>query len=583
MPMIAQDEILKIRNSASIVDIISAYIPLTPKGKNYFGVCPFHEDHSPSMSVSSEKQIYKCFSCGATGNVFTFIENYLNVSFSEAVSIVANTLGISIKTNIYHEKEAKYQKEYDLYELVLKLYQNNLNSENGLIAKEYLQKRGLDEKVIDEFSLGLSFQKNVLYTILQQKNYPSDLIMKLGLANSTSDGGVIDTFQSRVIFPIHNLEGKVVGFTARALREDIKPKYINSKETYIFKKGNTLFNYHRAKDIARLEKKLVVVEGNMDAIRLYSNGLKNVVALMGTSLTKEQTEVLKKLKAKIILMLDNDEAGESATYAIGQILEKNNIPLEIVRLSDVKDPDEYVLKYGIEAILDNIKNAMSFMDFKLSYLKKNKDLKDTNGLTTYLKEVIHSLEGSNDEILKEVTLQKLSNDYNISYAVLKSQLKESQVVETPIIPIKEEKKGKKDSLTTLANAILYFMMHSLDYIKIYQSQLGLFPNLNERLVANEILYFANTHHMINLADFMVYAETTELKEQIFKIIEENNLENLTDEALMELIDSYKAKLKRQKELEIKAELKKELDENKKMNLLKELTELKKGSVEDESN
>ena len=232
MAFISQKEINDIRNTASIVDIISSYIPLTQKGKNYFGVCPFHEDHSPSMSVSDEKQIYKCFSCGATGNVFTFIENYLNISFGEAVILIADKVGIAIKNDFLPKKEVKNKEELDAMELATKFYQNNLNTEEGKKALIYLDERGLKETTRKDFDIGLSLDKSTLYTLLMKKGYKEKMLENIGLINSNGH----DIFQNRIMFPIHNLDGNVVGFTARCYLENTTPKYINTKETYIFKK-----------------------------------------------------------------------------------------------------------------------------------------------------------------------------------------------------------------------------------------------------------------------------------------------------------------------------------------------------------
>ena len=470
MTFISQNDINEIRSTASIVDIISSYIPLSQRGKNYFGVCPFHEDHSPSMSVSDEKQIYKCFSCGATGNVFTFVENYLNVGFAEAVEIVAQKIGISIHIDTSRKKESKFQKEYETMDLALKFYQNNLNTYRGEQALAYLKERNLSLDTVEDFSIGLSLDKDMLYTFLSKKGYEDKMLQNLGLIQ-LSDTGAYDVFQNRIMFPIHDLEGKVVGFTARCYLTDITPKYLNTRETYLFKKGNILFNYHRAKEAIRFSKEVILVEGNMDAIRLYSVGIKNVVALMGTSLTKDQIEALKKLRAKIILMLDNDSAGETATYMVGNTLEENHLSFEVVRLSDAKDPDSYIIEFGCDAILENIKNAISFTDFKLKYLKKDKNLNDANDLTEYIKAVIDSLKNTEDAILKEVTLQKLSSDYNISYAVLKDQLGSSEVKQKKqaIKEEKIEKNNKKSSYDKICEEILYYLLsctkHSLVYFQ----------------------------------------------------------------------------------------------------------------------
>lgn len=581
MTFIAQDEINTIRSQASIVEVIASYIPLTQRGKNYFGVCPFHEDHSPSMSVSDEKQIYKCFSCGATGNVFTFVENYLNVGFSEAVEIVASKIGISLNITIPQKKEIKYKEEYELIQFVARLYENNLQTENGVGALTYLKKRGLLENTIQDFSIGLSFDKNLLCDILIKKGYQENLLESLGLI-SKNKTDIFDVFQNRIMFPIHNLEGQVVAFTARCYLNEETPKYLNTKETYLFKKGCILFNYHRAKEAIRLQKEVILVEGNMDAIRLYSVGIKNTIALMGTSLTKEQIEALKKLRCKIILMLDNDDAGENATYSIGNILEESNLSFGIVRLSGEKDPDTYVIKNGKEALLDTIKNAISFVEFKLNYFKKNKNLKEASGLAEYVKAVVESLKNSTDEILKEVTLQKLSNDYNISYAVLREQLGEQKKHEIHKLPKKENKERKKSSYEKICSKILFYMMHSKDFVKMYQTKLGIFPTKEHRLIANEILYYVEKNKTISIADFITYVQTISLKEEIMDIINNEQEFEMTENGMLELLSMVKIKIKKEEIENLKQEVKKEQDINKKVVLLEKIAEIKKGSVENES-
>ena len=583
MANISQKEINDIRNAASIVDVISSYMPLTQKGKNYFGVCPFHEDHSPSMSVSAEKQIYKCFSCGATGNVFTFVENYLNISFAEAVALIANKVGMSISSPIKAKHEEKYQQEYEIMDFTTKFYQNNLNSYAGKDALSYLKERGLDEQVQKDFDIGVSLNQNVLGSLLTKKGYSEKILSDLGLI-SISEGNLYDVFRNRIMFPIHDLDGHVVGFTARCYLDDtIKPKYLNSKETYIFRKGNILYNYHRAKDFIRLKREVVVVEGNMDAIRLDAGGIKNVVALMGTSLTKDQIKSFKKLRARIILILDNDEAGETATYLNGNSFEEQGIDVNVVRLSGAKDPDEYVLKYGVEAIAENIENAISFMDFKLNYLKKNKNLESSVDLAEYIKAVVQSLKNNDDEILKEVTLQKLSNEYNISYAVLKEELKiNEKSIKKELSQEDLPKSIPKNGYQKIIDEILYCMMNDPIYIKMYQTQLGMFQEKENRTIANEILYYYETNNTIRLADFITYAETTPLKKEIMDIIENGEIDKVSEQEMMELLTRLKKKIKEKEIKRLKEVIKTEFDIHKKIEITEKIAELKKGSVEDES-
>lgn len=575
---IDEEEINKIRSNADIVEIISSYIPLESKGKNYFGVCPFHEDHSPSMSVSKEKGIYKCFSCGATGNVFKFVSDFENISFPEAVRNVAEKIGMPIKGVINTKKNIKKSEEYKIMELSSLFFQNNLQTTEGVEALKYLKTRGLDDQTVKEFQIGLSLDKYTLSNFLNGKKYNQNILSALGLINQTSTN-TYDTFIHRIMFPIHNLEGDVVGFTGRIYKADsLPPKYLNSKENVIFKKGNILFNYHRAKDSIRLEKKAILVEGNMDAIRMYCNGFKNTLALMGTSLTTFQIKALKKLRVPIILMLDNDEAGQTATFQVGNLLEKENLNIQVVRLSGEKDPDEYILKQGKEAMQNAIKNAISFLEFKLSYLKRNKNLKDSKELATYIKEVLKEIPNNNDAILKEITLQKLSDDYHISLNILKEELNEleTQKAEIAITPVvKEVSKKKKTKYTESVHHILYFMMNDPIYIKMYKSKLGFLDTPTYRGIANEIMGYYETHKNINLADFLSYIEKSKLKEEMLDIIHSIKDENMDETIMEEYLISVKKVMKQNEIKRLMEEQKQELDENKKIKIGSRIQALKK--------
>lgn len=571
MAYINEQELQNLRSNADIIEIVSSYIPLTLKGKNYFGVCPFHEDHSPSMSVSKEKQMFKCFSCGAAGNVFTFVERYENVSFGEAINIIANKIGYNLSTNVVVQKNEKYPRDYEMMDIALKFYQNNLNTESGSAAKKYLIDRGLKEKDIIDFDIGLALSNN-LYKLLEKKEYEIKEMEKVGLVSTTNN--THDIFYNRIMFPIHNLDGKVVAFTGRVFDGNGTPKYLGSRENNIYRKSNILFNYHRARESIKLEKKVIIVEGNMDAIRLYINNIKNVVALMGTALTKEQIDIIKKLRCKVILMLDNDVAGEKATYDNGLLLEKSGIETLVVRLTGEKDPDEYVINNGAEAMLTNIKKAYSFNDFKLNYLKKDKNLSNTEDLVKYVKTVIDDLNNSKDEILKEVTIKKLSEEYNLSYDVLKKQLEESN---TPQVyeEIKLVEKKKSNSYTEAVNNVLYYMMNDQKYIKIYMKQLGFFDEQVYRMISSEIMYYYELNKTINIADFITYANNSKLKDNIMEIIANINYEDLQNQVFLDSIELIKKKRKERRIKDIKLKLKSSMDEVEKERLLQEMIELKK--------
>ena len=579
MAYISDKEIETIRTNTNIVDIISSYIPLTLKGKNYFGVCPFHDDHSPSMSVSTSKQIFKCFSCGAVGNVFTFVKDIENVSFLEAVKIVADKTGINVNFDIKNDlKSLKHKEEYEIMDLATKYFQNNLNTDKGELAKKYLSERSLNNDAIKDFNIGLALKENdTLYKLLIKKGYSIKTITELGLINKNG-ADVYDSFINRIIFPIHNLDGQAIGFTGRIYNNEKNlAKYYNSRESVIFRKGDILFNYHRAKDAIRLAKKVILVEGNMDAIRIYSSGIKNVVALMGTAITNEQINILKKLRSEVILLLDNDSAGELATYNVGRLLEKVNIPVTVVRLSGEKDPDEYIIKNGIKALEDNINHRINFLEFKLLYLKQNKNLDNTEELVKYIKDVLESIKDMKDDLIKEVTLRKISEEYKVSLDTLESELKKLTKVEVT----KKEPEGKpklklKNKYELAANNILYYMMNDGSYIKSFLKQLGYFETKLHRGISNIIIYYFEKHKTISLAEFISYiSSNNELYDEIMEIINNNSDMELSDDFFMENVNALK-KVSRDEEIKkIKREIKEELDINKKVKLATRLAELKK--------
>ena len=580
--MVTDAEIERIRKSANIVDIISSYVPLTQKGKNYFGVCPFHEDHSPSMSVSEEKQIYKCFSCGAAGNVFTFVSEYENVKFLEAVKIVADKCGIPFHGTIRKEKPKNNTQEYEIMNLALKFYQNNLNSGEGIKAKEYLKKRNLDEEAIKDFDLGLALGGNYsLNKLLTNKKYSLDIIERLGLVNQNNDY-VNDVFQRRIMFPIHDLDGNVVGFTGRIYEDTNQAKYINSKESNIFKKGQILFNYHRAKQEIKRKKEVILVEGNMDAIRMYTSGIKNVVALMGTSLTNEQVEIIKGLRAKIILMFDNDSAGEIATYQNGTILEEANLTPYIVRLSKEKDPDEYIIKNGAQALEENIRNPISFLDFKLKYFKRDKDLEKVDDLASYIKEIIKDLKNTPDELTRELTLKKISEDYQVSLDLLHGELQKvesKKIVETPKKTLAKTKLSKYDKA---CQNIIYFMMNDGKFIEIFKKALGYFNEKKYRNLANEIIYFYEEAKEINLSSFISFISTKDyIYDDAMEIIRMNKTVDFEKLAFDEFIQVAKKEMAKEEIKRLKSQIANSMDANEEIELANRLLNLKKGCVGNE--
>lgn len=536
--MISQEEINNIRSNVDIVDIIASYIPLTPKGKNYFGTCPFHDDHAPSMSVSKEKQIYTCFSCGATGNVFKFIMDYEHVSFLESINIVANKAGLNFHMQT-SKKPVVHQALYDIYDLSAKVYQNNINTAAGKEAKEYLKEREISEEAIKEFGIGLAGKKRDLITnLLRSKKYSHQDLLKSGIIIQ-QHGEYHDIYYNRIMFPIWDVSGKVVGFSGRVFHGEDNYKYINTKETEIFKKGELLYNYHRAKEYARPVDTVIIMEGQLDVIRAYSVGIKNVIGTMGTAITKKHALLIKRLAKNVILCFDGDAAGAKATLACSRELQAIDLIPKVVRLEDRLDPDEYIKKYGKEAFERQLASPMNLMEFKLLHYKKDKDFGNTVDVGHYVKEMLDELATIQDDIVRELTLKKISEETKLDLAFLKTQLEQvldqKPVVPVVTVPVPTKKKVRKSKYQKAEMYLIYYMLKSGEVIHIYDHQITYMPTEKYRLLAREISYYYKTYGEITEADFITFVSDSEM---MMKATGEILALDLKDDYTMEEITDY---------------------------------------------
>lgn len=513
--MVEHNVINEVRSKVDIVDVISNYLPLTQKGKNFFGVCPFHDDSNPSMSVSRELQIYRCFSCGASGNVFQFVMDYEHISFKDALSLLAKKAGVEIKGVSVKEKESQFTPFYDIYELANKFYQNNLNTVVGKTAKEYLKNRQITEEMIKEFGIGLSLaQMNVLTKLLQSKGYELKTLRSLGL---TSDDH--DTYINRIMFPLYDLQGKVVGFSGRIYDQSNLNKYLNTKETPIFKKGQLLYHYHVAREEVRVKKQVIVMEGFMDVIRASTVGLRNVVALMGTAMTTEQANLIKRLSNQVILCFDGDQAGRHATLVNGEQFLKMGIQPKVIALTDDYDPDTYILKYGKERFLSLVENAIPFQDYKIKSLKEGVNFHSEDSVADYINQVILEASKINDEIRQEIILKNLAKEFNIEYNTLEKRLASIQAKEeVKVVPVSlqpELQPTRKDKYVLASLAILYYMLKDDKMIRKYERQGTYFPQDNIRYLASEISYYYKKYGIIEIADFYTYLQD---KEELLNVL-----------------------------------------------------------------
>ena len=579
MANISYEEILSIQRKANIVDIIRDYVPLTQRGKNYFGICPFHDDHNPSMSVSPEKGVYKCFVCGNAGNVFNFVMEYEKVSFYEAVKIVADKIGVSIDISTSKKENTKKSPLYDIYNIAYKFYQNNLNTVYGKEAKKYLLNRKIDEDVIKNFNIGLSLSDSELCNALKAKGFKDDDIVSSGVA-SQNGNNIYDIYKNRIMFPLYDLEGNVVGFSGRIYNQKSESKYINTKETEIFKKGELLYNYHIAKKEARKEKNIIVVEGFMDVIRLSTIGIVNVVATMGTAVTKYQLNLIQKLAPNITLMFDGDKAGEKATNAFIELANGNDSNIKVVRLEDNLDPDEYILTKGKDKMIYNLSHAQSVYDYKLSSYKENIDFNDSKEVSNYINVMIKEFEKIDDDIVREIEIKKLSESTNVSYDLIKSKLKDS---EKKVIITHKPKNIKINKYEKASKYILYRMINDNNMILYYFNNLSYLPNDTERKLASEIVLFYKKFNSFNLSDFIIYLE--DKKELINLVVDISDLKYTEDE-LNDNIDNYfdviKESLYNNQIVKLTSELKNESNSVKRMEIAQKIVDLKiKESNKDE--
>ena len=569
---ITNEMINEIRNKIDIVEVISKYVPLTPKGKNYFGVCPFHDDHSPSMSVSREKQIYTCFSCGATGNVFTFVANYEHIGFYDAVRELGNKVGYNLGTAQITKN--KYAEEYEIYDLACRFYQNSLNTALGKNANEYLENRRIDKETIKKFKIGLSTSKKSLTDFLLSKGMDLKKLIDLGISNENGT----DVFINRIMFPLYDLEGNVVAFSGRIYNTKDSSKYVNTKETAIFKKGTILYNYHNAKELLKKNDSIIVMEGFMDVIRASTVGITNCIATMGTALTKQNANLLKKMANNIILCFDGDKAGEDATTNAIEIFKELDVNPKVVRLEEDLDPDEYILKYGKEKFKNKIDNPESSIEFLMEQHKNNKNLTDIEDITKYINESLKDLLSIDDDVLIDLTLRKLSDEYKVDYDVLKNKYI-NMVHKT----IKKESKDStsnktqpKYSQSELAQRMLInYMLKDEKVLTKVEKEVTFFPNNIMRSIANEMMYYYHKYGTLSIADFISYITNNdeELKE-LNAIINMNTSEKYTDEEIDDYIKVINAYPVKRKITELNNKLKEESNPLEKAKILSEIMALK---------
>lgn len=425
MPGFFPDDWLnELRSRNDIVDVISEYVSLKPKGNNYWGLCPFHNEKTPSFSVSPDKGMYYCFGCHAGGNVIHFVMNIEKLSFYESVKLLADKVGITLP-NETDTESYKIQKElrdrlYGVNREAARFFHERLYLPEGQAAISYLHRRNLTDSTIKKFGLGFSPpQGDLLIHYLKEKGYQEKDITQAGLALVKGTGNVA-AFRGRVIFPIINTFGNVAGFGARAM-DDAQPKYINTAETPVFNKRRLLYGLNNLKKGTK-PRSLIIVEGYMDAISLFQHGIKNTVASLGTALSNEQARLMGRYSNNIYIAYDGDSAGQQATIRGLDILRDEGLDVKVIQFPDELDPDEFVNKSGSEGFEKALKNALTLTEFKLKSLTKNYEMDNEDGRTKFTIEGIHLVADEDNAVERDRYLQYLHRLSGYSSSVLKEQL-----------------------------------------------------------------------------------------------------------------------------------------------------------------
>ena len=466
----AENLIEEIRMKNDIVDVISSYLKLQKKGSSYFGLCPFHNEKSPSFSVSPSKQMYYCFGCGAGGNVLTFIMEYENYSFPEALKYLADRVGVELPQQEMSEEMKRQQdlrsRILDINKMAARYYYYQLRSDSGNQAMNYLKGRKLSEETIHKFGLGYSTKYgNDLYRYLKSKGISDELLAQSGLMNVDEKKGMYDKFWNRVIFPIMDVNGRVIGFGGRVMG-DGKPKYLNSPETKVFDKSRNLYGLN----IARTSRKkyMLVCEGYMDVISMHQAGFTNAVASLGTALTSQHASLLKRYTDEVILTYDSDEAGVKAALRAIPLLKEAGVSTKVLSMLPYKDPDEFIKALGTEEFQKRIDEAKNSFLFEIDVLQRNYDMQDPQSKTAFYEETAKKLMSFEQELERENYIEAVAARYGIGFDALRKLVNRMAMKNVPIpktpVKIRQAKPEKDEGVVKSQKLMLTWL---IEYPSLY--------------------------------------------------------------------------------------------------------------------
>jgi DNA primase len=566
---IAEEKINQIRQSVDIVELISEYVQLKKQGRNYFGLCPFHGENSPSFSVSTDKQIYHCFGCGAGGNVFSFLMELEGITFLEAAVKLAEKANIDLQVNFSVNGKGKsvspeIQLMLDAHELLRKFYHHLLvNTKDGQHALEYLLERGFTRESIDKFQIGYSLNSwEFVYKFLTKRDFSPDLMEKAGLIiKRERDGTYFDRFRDRIMFPIFDRNGNTIAFSGRSLGAD-EPKYLNSPETAIFNKSKILYNFHLAKQSIRKLHQAVLFEGFADVIAADRSGVENGIATMGTSLTEEHITLIRQNTESITICFDSDKAGIEAAYRAGNMLIDTGCTIKVAMMSDGLDPDEYIKKNGSEKFRNEVIGAsLTWMAFKILYFRRGKNLQIEGERLAYIETILREISKLTKAVEKDHYLRQLASEFSISLEALQQQLKQiffsekrklngqTPPVNKPSVIVKQEKKLPDAHFTAERRLIAHMLKDRDTAYKVQDLLRGNTFNTDEhQAIITYLIGFYEEHMNPDSSAFLTYIQDGNLR----RIVADIEMMSINDElSSQELTDYIKQVLNYQKLLKIK--------------------------------
>ena len=574
------DELIEeIRTNNDIVDVISKYVTLKRSGRNFFGLCPFHKEKSPSFAVSPDKQIFHCFGCGAGGNVIHFISKIEGLDFKDTLELLANRANIELPTleNSEDDKTARLKsKVYEINKIAAEFYHENLYKPTSKMAQENIKKRKLDYRTLKAFLIGYAVNFNELYLLLKQKGFTEEEMLASSLVKRTDNGGYMDSFRKRLMFPIQDVRERVIAFGGRVL-DDSKPKYINSPENIVYSKGRNLFGLNVAKK--HDTKRIIIVEGYMDAISLYQRGITNVVASLGTAMTESQGRLLRRHSEQVILGYDADGAGQAAILRGMEILQNLGCDIRVLQIEGAKDPDEYVLKYGPERFQRCVDNSISLVEFKVKVLLKELNIENTNDKIKFLNEIAKILSKITNQIEREIYVDKIAREYKISKEAIYAEINKliyndnqgSKKLEKKVITmeLKEESKTNISESTLKKEKLVIYLLIN-EYSKSYEKIAKLITlndiqdETNRQILKKMYEEFQkgniNTNQIVDwFQDENIISRITEIMAEDFEITDVNK-------AIDDLINVYE----KQKLVNRRNEILKQLDTEKDVENMKEL-------------